>query len=122
MSNMNVTIRRLMNTFIILFLLISGVAAYVQVNNQAFPNGPTLAAGSLDPRACLAPDDQPMRGTIYDRNGVRLAWTELDDKALCGYRRVYADPTLAPLIGYFSYTYGASGLEAQFNDYLAALV
>ena len=31
MANMNVTIRRLMNTFIILFLLISGVAAYVQV-------------------------------------------------------------------------------------------
>jgi peptidoglycan glycosyltransferase len=119
MSNMNVTIRRLMNTFIILFLLISGVAAYVQLNNQAFPNGPALAASGLDPRACLAPDDQPMRGTIYDRNGVPLAWTVRDDKALCGYRRVYADPTLAPLIGYFSYTYGASGLEAQFNDYLA---
>ena len=50
---------------------------------------------------------------------IRLAWTVLDPKALCGYRRVYADPTLAPLIGYFSYTYGASGLEAQFNDYLA---
>src|SRR5215469_4937447 len=78
MSNMNVTIRRLMNTFIILFLLISGVAAYVQVNNQAFLNGPTLAASGLDPRACLAPDDQPIRGTIYDRNGIWLARTVRD--------------------------------------------
>ena len=119
MSDINVTIRRLMNLFIILFLLISGVAAYVQINNQAFFNGPRLANGPLDPRACDAPDDQSIRGTIYDRNGIPLAWTVRDPSALCGYRRVYADPTLAPVIGYFSYTYGASGLEAEFNDYLA---
>jgi cell division protein FtsI/penicillin-binding protein 2 len=116
---MNVTIRRLTNAFIIFFLLISGVAAYVQIGNQAFFNGPALAASSLDPRVCDAPDDQPIRGTIYDRNGVKLAWTVRDNNARCGYRRVYADPTLAPLIGYFSYKYGAAGLEAQFNDYLA---
>ena len=84
-----------------------------------FPAARSLASSSLDPRACLAPDDQPVRGTIYDRNGIKLAWTVRDDNALCGYRRVYADPTLAPLIGYFSYQYGATGLEAEFNDYLA---
>jgi penicillin-binding protein A len=118
-ANMNVTIRRLMSLFVILFLIISGVAAYVQIGNQAFLNGPVLAAGPLDPRTCDAPDDQPVRGTIYDRNGIPLAWTERDKNAKCGYRRVYADPTLAPVIGYFSYTYGASGIEAEFNDYLA---
>jgi penicillin-binding protein A len=118
-ANMNVTIRRLMSAFILFFLLISGVAAYVQVDNHAFLNGPTLSSGSLDPRACDAPDDQPIRGTIYDRNGIPLAWTERVKTALCGYQRVYADETLSPLIGYFSYKYGASGLEAQFNDYLA---
>jgi peptidoglycan glycosyltransferase len=116
---MNVTIRRLMSLFVILFLIISGVAAYVQIGNQAFPNGPELAAGPLDPRACLAPDDQPVRGTIYDRNGIWLARTVRDPSAKCGYRRQYADPTLAPVIGYFSYTYGASGIEAAFNDYLS---
>jgi penicillin-binding protein A len=118
-ANMNVTIRRLMSLFIILFLIISGVAAYVQIGNQAFPNGPVLADGPLDTRACIAPDDQPVRGTIYDRNGIWLAKTVRDPSAKCGYRRVYADPTLAPVIGYFSYTYGASGIEAAFNDYLA---
>jgi peptidoglycan glycosyltransferase len=116
---MNVTIRRLTSLFIILFLLISGVAAYIQINNHAFLNGPVLAAGPLDPRVCDAPDDQAWRGTIYDRNGVKLAYSVQDPTADCGYRRVYTDPTLSPVIGYFSYKYGASGIEAAFNDYLA---
>ena len=70
--NMNVTIRRLMSVFTLLFLLISGVAAYVQVSNQAFLGGPVLAQGDYDPRRC-PPFDAPLRGKILDRNGVVLA-------------------------------------------------
>lgn len=119
-NSMNVTIRRLTNTFIVLFLILSGVAAYVQIQNQAFYNGPVLAAGQFDPRTC-PPYDQPVRGTIYDRNGVKLAWSEPDPASPCGYRRRYADPTLAPLIGYFSYRYGTAGVEQTFNDQLAGI-
>ncbi|HZC76611.1 MAG TPA: hypothetical protein VE258_02615, partial [Ktedonobacterales bacterium] len=119
-TNMNVTIRRLTNTFILFFLILSGVAAYIQIDNHAFVNGPELAASQYDPRHC-PPYDQPVRGTIYDRNGVKLAWSELDPTAVCGYRRKYADPSLSPLLGYFSYHYGVAGIEATYNDILSGV-
>jgi len=118
------SIRRLFTTFLILFLIVSGVAAYVQVFNQAFFNGPVLAHGTYDGRSC-PPFDTPLRGTIYDRNGVKLAWTVQDPKAKCGYRREYdprvATSGLAPLLGYYSTQYGEAGVESAFNDALAGV-
>ena len=128
-SNMNVTIRRLTNTFITLFLIISAVAAYIQVSNHAFFKGPTLAEnGTYDPRIC-PPFDAPLRGRILDRNGNVIAQTVKDDSKsgayTCGYHRVYAqwvvDDGLAPLIGYFTYGRGAAGIEASYNDQLAGI-
>lgn len=123
-TNMNVTMRQLMTAFIILFLLISGVAAYIQIGNQAFFNGPTLASGQYDQRKC-PPYDSPLRGKIFDRNGNLIAQTVPDPNAPCGYRRQYASwvasSGLAPLIGYFSYQYGTGGVEASFNDQLAGI-
>jgi cell division protein FtsI/penicillin-binding protein 2 len=123
-NNMTATIRRLTMTFIILLLAISAVAAYVQVSNQAFIDGPTLSQGTYDPRACLG--DAPVRGTIYDRNGIPLAWTVPDKNApLCPFRRVYSTDAVnagfGPLLGYFSYKRGVAGLEASFNDELAGI-
>ena len=123
-TNMNVTIRRLMNTFVLFFLLISGVAAYVQVSNRAFLNGPDLTPkpDTSFLRTC-PPYDQPVRGRILDRNGNVIAQSVPDPKATCGYRREYASwvasSSLAPLIGYFSYKYGAAGIEAQYDDMLS---
>jgi len=118
--NMNVTIRRLMSVFTLLFLLISGIAAYVQVTNQAFIGGPVLAQGSYDPRRC-PPFDAPLRGKIFDRNGVLLAESVKDDAATCGYRRKYYDPSLSPLIGYFSYRFGTAGVESSYNNALSGV-
>ncbi|HEX9067402.1 MAG TPA: penicillin-binding transpeptidase domain-containing protein, partial [Ktedonobacterales bacterium] len=120
MVNMNVTIRRLSSLFIILLLFISGVAAYVQIVNQAFINGPVLAQGDFDPRRC-PPNDAPLRGRIYDRNGTLLAESVPDPKAICGYTRKYSEPSLAPLIGYFSYRYGTAGIERTFNKQLSGV-
>jgi penicillin-binding protein A len=125
--NMNVTIRRLMSAFAVLFLAMSGIAAYVQIGNQAFYNGPVLAHGQYDSttdRNC-PPYDAPVRGTIYDRNGVKLAWSVQSSSDPCVYIRKY-DPRvypsgLAPLLGYFSSRYGTSGVEQAFNDQLAGV-
>ena len=124
-SEMVPTIRRLVTTFLILFLILSGVAAYVQITNQVFLGGPVLAQGQYDPRTC-PPYDAPVRGTIYDRNGVRLAWTEQDPKVQCGYKRVY-DPRVATVgassaAGLLQLTYGTAGVESSFNDQLAGVV
>ena len=124
-TSMTVTIRRLMNAFILIFLVVSGVAAYVQVGNQAFFNGPLLAGGDYETlsRKC-PPVDSPLRGRILDRNGNVIAQTVPDDAKsgdhVCGYHRVYSqwavDDGLAPLIGYYTYSYGAGGLEQTFNN------
>lgn len=115
-------IRRLTNIFLGLLLAISIVAAYVQLNDRAFFNGPLLAESeTYNANGHCPPYEAPVRGTIYDRNGVKLAWSVPDSNARCGYRRVYADPTLSPLIGYFSYRYGTAGVEASFNDELAGI-
>ncbi|MGZ3672815.1 MAG: penicillin-binding transpeptidase domain-containing protein [Ktedonobacterales bacterium] len=123
-TNMNVTIRRLMNTFVLFFLLVSGVAAYVQISNHAFLNGPDLTPkpDTSFLRTC-PPYDQPVRGRILDRNGNVIAQSVRDPNATCGYRREYApwvaSSGLAPLIGYFSYKYGMAGIEAQYDEMLS---
>ncbi len=58
------------------------------------------------------------RGAIYDAGGVLLASTALDyDRA--GLRRLYPHPETAAAVGYYSLRYGASGVEAAYNDLLS---
>lgn len=119
-NSMGAAIRRLTTIFLMLLLAISVVAAYVQVSDQAFFNGPALSTSlTFNANGHCPPYDAPVRGTIFDRNGVKLAWSVQDPKATCGYRRVYADPTLSPLLGYFSYKYGTAGIENTFDSYLS---
>ena len=55
------------------------------------------------------------RGVIYDRNGVKLAWSEN------GTRR-YADPMVtAPVLGYLDPVYGRTGVEGIWNAELSGL-
>lgn len=118
--NISSAVRRLNTIFISLLLIISAVAAYVQVSDQAFFNGHVLAESeTFNARGHCPPYDAPVRGTIYDRNGVKLAWSVADPNATCGYRRQYLDPTLSPLIGYFSYKFGTAGIESTYNDWLS---
>ena len=57
------------------------------------------------------------RGAIYDRDGVALARTVF---AAGVARRVYPEPAVGEVTGYFSpLLYGSSGLEASWDDELA---
>src|SRR5690348_2204341 len=78
-----------------------------------------VTANAHNGRACLA-DSAPVRGRIFDRNGVLLAESKPDKNSPCGYLRHYYEPSLASLIGYYiSPLYPATGLERQYDDYLS---
>lgn len=68
-------------------------------------------------------EENTMRGSIFDRNGIVLAFSEKDDKANSEtYKRVYPYGTLySHVIGYNSKIYGKSLLEAKYNDDLLSL-
>lgn len=67
-----------------------------------------------------AVEDQTIRGTMYDRNGLVLAETQvLDDDTM---KRVYNYNNLySHIIGYSSRQYGKAGLESYYNRDLLAL-
>lgn len=56
------------------------------------------------------------RGTIYDRDGAELALSRLtaDDRV----ERVYPHPEAASAVGYYSFQYGAAGIEAAYDPAL----
>ncbi|HLI91415.1 MAG TPA: penicillin-binding protein 2 [Ktedonobacteraceae bacterium] len=114
--NIRTSIRRLSQLFIVLFVALSGGLVYWQVVVAQ-----QVTANVHNGRRCLT-DNAPVRGRIYDRNGVLLAYST-PEPGICGYLRHYTDPSLAGLIGYYiSPLYGSTGIEAQYNDYLTGQV
>jgi peptidoglycan glycosyltransferase len=111
-------IRKLTLLFIALFIAISAGLVYWQVIVAQ-----QVTSNIHNVRTCL-PDSAPVRGKIYDRNGVLLAETvPAASGAGCGYVRRYSDPSLAGLIGYFAGTqYTSTGIEHQYNNYLTGQV
>lgn len=110
--SVNRSISRLTNVFLALFMLLSVGVVYWQVFQSK-----TLATSTYNPSLCDI-GNQPVRGNIYDRNGILLAYSQADTKAPCNYRRYYCFPSLSPIIGYFSYIYGETGLEEAYDDIL----
>ena len=109
--NINQSIRKLLILFAAFFIAMSAGLVYWQVVVAQ-----AVVANPHNSRPCLT-NNAPVRGKIYDRNGVLLAYSTPATNA-CGYVRHYTDPSLAGLIGYYVQGYPATGIEAQFNDYL----
>ena len=116
--NISRSIRRLTNIFLVLFVALSAGLVYWQVVvAQQVTSNPYLNYT----RTCTS-EAAPIRGNIYDRNGVLLAYSvKSNDPNLCGYKRVYtaAAQGLEGLIGYYINPNDTiTGIESQFNDYL----
>jgi penicillin-binding protein A len=106
-------IRRITMLFIVSFLVLSMSLVYWQVYVAQ-----ELKANGHNGRLCLA-DTAPLRGNIYDRNGVLLAESIRDPHVPCGYYRHYSEPSLAGLIGYDVPGYAPTGIERQFDTVLS---
>ena len=102
-------IRRLTFVIAVAFLMTSIGVGYWSI----------IAAGDLNadpfnPRLIAAVRDRP-RGKIVDSSGRVLAESV---KVGDAYRRRYTDRSLAQVVGYASFKYGASGVEAAYQESL----
>jgi peptidoglycan glycosyltransferase len=110
--NIGSSIRNLTYVFVVLFVALSGGLVYWQV-----VQADNVTSTLHNPRRCLA-ENNPIRGNIYDRNGVLLA-TSIPDPNVCGgYIRHYTEPSLADIIGYYVPGYASPGIEGQYSDIL----
>lgn len=107
---MTSTIQRLANLVLLALAALAPALLYYQV----------IAAGELTERLdnprLLAQELRIQRGQIYDRQGRALVENRLlpDGRS----QRVYRYPALAHVTGFFSPRFGASGLEAAYNQEL----
>jgi penicillin-binding protein A len=73
-----------------------------------------------DDAAVIAAARNVLRGEIFDRDGVRLAWNKRDrnDEPY----RAYASNSLSGVLGYSTRQFGTSGLENAWNAQLSGVV
>jgi len=97
----------------ILFFSIIAYLTYIQIFKAE-----QMAQNPYNRRQ-VAREDNTIRGTIYDRNGIVLAQTNvLEDGDM---KRVYTQNRLySHVIGYSSRQYGKAGIESYYNNQLLA--
>lgn len=105
-------VRKLARLFVLLFLALTVGFVYWQVGVAQ-----AVTSNIHNSRACLK-GNEPVRGKIYDRNGVLLAYPTPSPTG-CGIVMHYNDPSLASLIGYYVNAAESSGIEKQFDPYLS---
>lgn len=100
--------------FVFLFMFLTLYLVYFQLFKAK-----TIADDSHNRRLWLN-EDLVKRGTIYDRNGNILAYSQKDESGK--QIRIYNYPeSSAPVTGYSSTTYGKTGIEKSFNKELLAI-
>jgi penicillin-binding protein A len=95
------------------FGALAGGAGYWQVVRSG------ELSSAPDDAAVIAAGRRVVRGEITDRDGVRLAWSEVDAGGE-PYRR-YRSRSLSGVIGYASRVYGTAGLERAFDAQLTGI-
>ena len=107
---MDKNIRNLERTLFLGFAMIAIGLVYWQVFRAE-----TLLARTDNPRQVIAAQ-KIKRGSIVTTDGTILAETILNENGFA--QRVYHNADLSPVLGYYSFRYGTSGLEGQFDEYL----
>src|SRR5579884_1641597 len=105
-------VRKLARLFVLLFLALTVGFVYWQVGVAQ-----AVTSNIHNNRACMK-GNEPVRGRIFDRNGVLLAYSTPSPTG-CGIVMHYTDPSLGSLIGYYVNAGESSGIERQFNAYLS---
>lgn len=113
-STLNKRLIFVMVFFVFLFMFLTLYLVYFQLFKAK-----TLANDSHNRRLWLN-EDLVKRGSIYDKNGNILAYSEKD--ASGKQIRIYNYPeSSAPVTGYSSTTYGKTGIEKSYNRQLLAI-
>jgi peptidoglycan glycosyltransferase len=101
-------------------LMLCFVVLFLQLNNIQVLKASSYANAPGNPRNTLQRYDLP-RGTIESAGGQVLAESVPTHHGLYKYQRVYPTGSLfAQVVGFTSYIYGLSGVEAAYNKYLIA--
>lgn len=108
MTPIGANIRRLTLVIALAFLATSVGVGYWTLDVAGLSGDP------FDPRLYASLYDRP-RGRILAADGAELA---LSERAGDIYVRRYAERSLAQVVGYASFTYGASGLEGAYGESL----
>ncbi len=63
-------------------------------------------------------EDRVERGRFIDRNGVVLAWSDIEEKTWSQERKYTAGPEFYHIIGHYSPIFGKRNLEKELNNFL----
>ncbi len=103
-------INRLLMGLLIGFICVTGAAAY-----WAITGANTILLRDDNPRRVIEMATT-RRGTIFDRSNQVLVRSFVQDDG--SIRRLYLRPAAYGALGYFSFTYGARGVEAAYDSFL----
>ena len=113
-STLNKRLVFVMIFFVILFMFLTLYLVYFQLFKAK-----AIADDSHNRRLWLN-EDLVKRGSIYDRNGNVLVYSQKDESGK--QVRIYNYPeSSAPVTGYSSTTYGKTGIEKSYNKELLAI-
>ncbi len=84
----------------------------------AILRGPDLLTRTDNARRSIA-DRYVLRGTLFDRNGTPLNFTQGESG---NYQRTYLYPPISSVTGYTNPVYGQGGIEGSLDEYLRGLI
>lgn len=97
-----------------LVIALAFLGASIGVGYWSLARASDLSADPFNPRLLATLHDRP-RGRIVAADGTELAASV---RTPDGYRRRYAERSLAQVVGYASFKYGASGIESAYAESL----